>query len=77
MSGWTRSAISIQASGHVNSRINQAGHTEAPEPAHHHVSKIFLHPKGRPHTGVGKVRLPELTALTIFGPFGYCPGLPL
>jgi hypothetical protein len=56
MSGWTRSAISIQASGHVNSRINQAGHTEAPEPAHHHVSKNLLHPKGRPHTDVGQVR---------------------
>src|SRR5665213_4225873 len=31
--GWTRSAISIQASGLVNGRIKQAGHTEAPEPA--------------------------------------------
>ncbi|MGZ3274229.1 MAG: hypothetical protein ACXU8Z_10735, partial [Caulobacteraceae bacterium] len=49
-------AISIQASGHVNGRINQAGHTEAPEPAHHYVSKNLLHPKGRPHTDVGKVR---------------------
>ena len=36
----------------MNSRSNQAGHTEAPEPAHHYVSKIFLHPKGRPHTDV-------------------------
>jgi hypothetical protein len=49
---WTRSAISIQASGHVSGRITQAGHTEAPEAAHQRFSKILLHPKGRPHTDI-------------------------
>ena len=49
---WTRSAISIQASGSERPH-QQAGHTEAPEPAHHYVSKNLLHPKGRPHTDVG------------------------
>jgi len=39
---WTRSAISIQASGHVTGRIKQAGHTEAPEPAHQRFSKNLL-----------------------------------
>ena len=58
---WTRSAISIQASGHVNGRIKQAGHTEAPEPAHHYASKNLLHPKGRPHTAIrGCAPLPAL-----------------
>jgi len=33
----------------VNGRINQAGHTEAPEPARSALEN-FLHPKGRPHT---------------------------
>ena len=46
---WTRSAISIQASGHVNGRINR------PDTRKHlnlraQLSKNLLHPKGRPHT---------------------------
>src|SRR5258708_25048613 len=51
LAGWTRSAISIQASGSERPH-QQAGHTEAPEPAHHFVSKNLLHPKGRPHTDI-------------------------
>ena len=50
---WTRSAISIQASGHVTGRIKQAGHTEAPEPARTNLSNTPLNPKGRPHTDIG------------------------
>src|SRR5918998_1467756 len=45
---WTRSAISIQASGSERPQ-KQAGHTEAPEPARLAL-RNFLHPKGRPHT---------------------------
>ena len=46
---WTRSAISIQASGHVNGRINR------PDTRKHlnlraQLSKNLLHPKWRPHT---------------------------
>ena len=44
--GWTRSAISIQASGHVNGRINQAGHTEAPEPARYSSRKTSCIQRG-------------------------------
>lgn len=36
----------------VNSRINQAGHTEAPEPARPTPSENLLHLKGRPHTDI-------------------------
>ena len=55
LAGWTRSAISIQASGRMKGRIEQAGHTEAPEPALHRHSKNLLHPKGRPHTDIRRL----------------------
>src|ERR1700754_3619079 len=49
LAGWTRSAISIQASGSERPH-QQAGHTEAPVPARQRRSKNLLHPPGRPHT---------------------------
>jgi hypothetical protein len=52
ISGWTRPAISIQASSRDDWLHQQTGHTEAPEPAQPNLSNTPLYPKGRPHTVV-------------------------
>jgi hypothetical protein len=49
---WARSAISIQASGHVNSRIKRPDTRKHLYLRTNASRKTLLHPAGRPHTDI-------------------------